>query len=148
MKRHTAQVQDFMTPNPVVIPPNTSLIDAYTVMGDNEIRRLPVVEQGELVGIITMSDILRSVPNLSEDETDTATRLLLVTLTVNDLMTAEPVTIAPDDTIQDAAELMLENQVSGIPVLQGDQVVGIITESDIFKLVVDSWSGERIEYQH
>jgi len=137
-----------MTPNPVVIPPNTSLIDAYTVMGDNEIRRLPVVEQGELVGIITMSDILRSVPNLSEDETDTATRLLLVTLTVNDLMTAEPVTIAPDDTIQDAAELMLENQVSGIPVLQGDQVVGIITESDIFKLVVDSWSGERIEYQH
>ena len=148
MKRHTAQVQDFMTPNPVVITPNTSLIDAYTVMCDNEIRRLPVVEQGELVGIITMSDILRSVPNLSEDETDTATRLLLVTLTVVDLMTSEPVTISPDDTIQEAAELMLENQVSGIPVLQGDQVVGIITESDIFKLVVNSWSGERIEQEY
>jgi len=137
-----------MTPNPVVITPKTSLIDAYTVMCDNEIRRLPVVEQGELVGIITMSDILRSVPNLSEDETDTATRLLLVTLTVVDLMTSEPVTIAPDDTIQDAAELMLENQVSGIPVLQGDQVVGIITESDIFKLVVNAWSGERIEQEY
>ncbi len=148
MKRHTAQVQDFMTPNPVVITPKTSLIDAYTVMCDNEIRRLPVVEQGELVGIITMSDILRSVPNLSEDETDTATRLLLVTLTVVDLMTSEPVTILPDDTIQDAAELMLENQVSGIPVLQGDQVVGIITESDIFKLVVNAWSGERIEQEY
>ena len=148
MKRHTAQVQDFMTPNPVVITPNTSLIDAYTVMCDNEIRRLPVIEQGELVGIITMSDILRSVPNLSEDETDTATRLLLVTLTVVDLMTSEPVTILPDDTIQDAAELMLENQVSGIPVLQGDQVVGIITESDIFKLVVNAWSGERIEQEY
>ncbi len=148
MKRHTAQVQDFMTPNPVVITPNTSLIDAYTVMCDNEIRRLPVIEQGELVGIITMSDILRSVPNLSEDETDTATRLLLVTLTVVNLMTSEPVTIAPDDTIQDAAELMLENQVSGIPVLQGDQVVGIITESDIFKLVVNAWSGERIEQEY
>ena len=148
MKRHTAQVQAFMTPNPVVITPNTSLIDAYTVMCDNEIRRLPVVEQGELVGIITMSDILRSVPNLSEDETDTATRLLLVTLTVVDLMTSEPVTISPDDTIQEAAELMLENQVSGIPVLQGDQVVGIITESDIFKLVVNSWSGERIEQEY
>lgn len=148
MKRHTAQVQDFMTPNPVVITPKTSLIDAYTVMCDNEIRRLPVVEQGELVGIITMSDILRSVPNLSEDETDTATRLLLVTLTVVDLMTSEPVTISPDDTIQEAAELMLENQVSGIPVLQGDQVVGIITESDIFKLVVNSWSGERIEQEY
>ena len=117
-------------------------------MCDNEIRRLPVVEQGELVGIITMSDILRSVPNLSEDETDTATRLLLVTLTVVDLMTSEPVTISPDDTIQEAAELMLENQVSGIPVLQGDQVVGIITESDIFKLVVNSWSGERIEQEY
>jgi acetoin utilization protein AcuB len=148
MKRRTAQVQDFMTPNPVVISPQTSLIDAYTVMCDNEIRRLPVVEQGELVGIITMSDILRSVPNLSEDETDTATRLLLVTLSVVDLMTSEPVTISPDDTIQDAAELMLENQVSGIPVMQGDQVVGIITESDIFKLVVDSWSGERIEQEY
>ncbi len=62
---------------------------------------------------------------------------------VGDVMSSDPITVGPGDTIQDAAEQMLENQVSGLPVVEDDRVVGIVTESDIFRLVVTSWSEER-----
>lgn len=139
MQRHKSQVQDLMTENPFVVEPETSLFDAYTLMFEKEIRRLPVVYDQKLVGIITLSDIQRVLPSVFA-ETDTDTALEVTPLTVGDVMTADPVTVAPEDTLQDAAEQMLENQVSGLPVVQNDRVIGIITESDIFKLIVASWS--------
>jgi CBS domain-containing protein len=139
MKRHKSQVQDFMTADPIVIAPGASLVEAYNLMFDNEIRRLPVVESDELVGIVTLSDILQATPGRPND-TDLETQLELSSHTVRDIMTYEPITIAPEDTIQEAAERMLEYKVSGLPVLQDGRVVGIVTESDIFKLFVDAWS--------
>lgn len=62
-----------------------------------------------------------------------------MTLTVSDVMTPDPVIVTPEDTIQEVAEQMLENQVSAPPVVQNERVVGIITESDIFKFIVSSW---------
>jgi acetoin utilization protein AcuB len=141
MKRHISQVQEVMTENPIVISPGASLADAYALMFDNEIRRLPVVVDNELVGIITLSDIQRTIPPSLEDA-DMQTRLAIVARKVGDEMTNDPVTIAPDDTIQEAAARMLEYQVSGLPVVQEGRVVGIITESDIFKLIVNGWSRE------
>jgi CBS domain-containing protein len=141
MKRHKSQVQDFMTPDPIVIAPGASLVEAYNLMFDHEIRRLPVVEGEELVGIVTLSDILQATPG-RPDESDLETRLEMSTYTVRDLMTYDPITIVPEDTIQEAAERMLEYKVSGLPVLQNGRVVGIVTESDIFKLFVESWSEE------
>jgi CBS domain-containing protein len=139
MKRHKSQVQDFMTPDPVVIAPGASLVDAYNTMFDNEIRRMPVVEGDELVGIVTLSDILQATPG-RPDDADLETRLELSMHTVRDIMTYDPITIAPEDGIQEAAERMLEYKVSGLPVVQNGGVVGIITESDIFKLIVDTWA--------
>ena len=141
MQRHKSQVQDLMTENPFVVEPATSLFDAYTLMFEKEIRRLPVVHDQKLVGMITLSDIQRVLPSVFA-ETDTDTALEVTPLIVGDVMTADPVTVAPEDTLQDAAEQMLENQVSGLPVVQNDRVIGIITESDIFKLIVASWSGK------
>ncbi len=145
MRHHKSQVQDFMTENPIIIAPDTALIDAYSLMADNDIRRLPVVEEDELIGIVTMSDILRSIPNILAEEEDEETRLTLVARTVREVMAADPITIAPEETIQDAADLMLEYQVSGLPVVQDTKVIGIITESDIF---VESWSAEQAETAH
>jgi acetoin utilization protein AcuB len=142
MKHRKSLVQDFMTAHPVAVAPRLSLFEAYNVMFDNEIRRLPVVEDGELVGIITMSDILSVLPGYADDK-DTQTRLELAPRSVREIMSADPVTVAPDDTIQEAAELMLDNQVSGLPVVDNSHVVGIITESDIFRLIVDSWSADE-----
>lgn len=141
MKRHKSQVQDFMTEMPVVITPSTSLVEAYNLMFDHEIRRLPVISDGELVGIVTLSDILQATPGYFDDA-DMETRLEMAARTVRDIMTYDPVTVAPEDTIQEAAERLLEYQISGLPVVQDGHVVGIITESDIFRLLVDAWSAE------
>lgn len=142
MKRYKAQVQDFMTENPYVVSPETSLVDAYALMFEKEVRRLPVVQGQTLVGIITLSDIQRTIPLLLA-EIDTATKLEMAAGMVGEVMTPDPITVAPDDTIQEAAERMLENQVSGLPVMANDHVVGILTESDIFKLVVNWWATEE-----
>lgn len=142
MKHRKSLVQDYMTAHPVVVAPKTSLFEAYNVMFDNEVRRLPVVEERELVGIITLSDIQRALPGFADDK-DTQTRLELAPRTVGEIMSTDPITVAPDDMIQEAAELMLDNQISGLPVVQESHVVGIITESDIFRLIVDSWSAEE-----
>jgi acetoin utilization protein AcuB len=141
MKHRKSLVQDFMTDHPIVIAPKASLFEAYNVMFDNEVRRLPVVENGDLVGIITLSDIQRALPGYADDQ-DTQTRLALAPRAVQEVMSTDPITVAPDESIQEAAELMLDNQISGLPVVQENQVVGMITESDIFRLFVDSWAAE------
>ncbi len=141
MQRHKSQVQDLMTENPFVVEPDTPLFDAYSLMFEKEVRRLPVVRGKKLVGIITLSDIQRALP-IAFAEMDTDTRLQVTILTVDDIMTSDPITVAPEDTIQEVAETMLENQVGGLPVVQKERVIGIITESDIFKFVVASWAEE------
>ncbi|MCB0107418.1 MAG: CBS domain-containing protein [Caldilineaceae bacterium] len=143
MNRHESEVRHWMTAPAVTVQAQTSLLDAYNYMTENDIRRLPVTDKdGFLVGILTMSDILRTVPSFFQNE-DLATDLLLQDQKVNQVMTADPISIEPDDTVQDAAEAMLEYQVSGLPVTSEGRVVGVITESDIFRLVVKSW-GELV----
>jgi len=141
MGKHRTQVADWMTRDPLTATMDMSLAEAYELMSENEIRRLLVTRDGELVGIITMSDILRTIPALLV-EMDRETRLLRGTQKVREVVTRDPVTVDPEDTVQDTAERMLEYQVSGLPVVDGRKPVGIITESDIFRLVVESWGGE------
>ena len=141
MGKHRSSVQDWMTEKPQTATVDMSLATAYELMSENEVRRLPVLEGGELAGIITLSDLLRSIPNF-QSQNDRETRLLVGTRKVRDVMTWDPITVDPEETIQDAAERMLEYQVSGLPVTDGNRLVGTITESDIFRLVVESWSAE------
>jgi CBS domain-containing protein len=139
-KRHHSEVQDWMAENPATISPDATLAAAYDLMLEREVRRLPVVEH-DLVGIITMGDILRHAPVTGEDA-DMETRLLLTEKCVRDAAAYDPITINPSATIQEAAERMLEYQVSGLPVVRNGKLIGIITESDIFRLVVESWAEE------
>ena len=139
-KRHQSEVQDWMTENPATVSPDATLAAAYDLMLEREVRRLPVVDH-DLVGIITMGDIVRNAPVTGEDA-DPETRLLLTEKCVRDVATYDPITINPSATIQEAAERMLEYQVSGLPVIRNGKVIGIITESDIFRLVVESWAEE------
>lgn len=143
MRRHLTQVNDWMRPDPITISSNALLAQAYDLMQEHGVRRLIVVDR-EFEGIVTLSDILRAIP-LREETSDRETRLLMTTRRVRDVMTYDPVTVDPEDTIQEAAERMLEYEVSGLPVLAGGRVVGIITESDIFRLVVESWAEESID---
>jgi acetoin utilization protein AcuB len=142
MKRHLSQVNDWMTRDPITITSDASLAVAWDLMQEQGVRRLIVADR-EFLGIVTLSDILRVMP-LREETNDRETRLLMTTRRVRDVMTYDPVTVDPEDTIQEAAERMLEYEVSGLPVLDGERVVGIITESDIFRLVVESWAEESV----
>ncbi|MBX3013450.1 MAG: CBS domain-containing protein [Caldilineaceae bacterium] len=140
MNRRELAVHHWMTSPARVVTTQTSLLDAYHFMTENDIRRAPVVDRHNgLVGILTLSDVLRTMP-LFFQPADLTTDLLLNDQLVNQVMTTDPITIAPDASVQDAAELMLEYQVSGLPVIEDGRVVGIITESDIFRLVVRLWN--------
>lgn len=137
--RHQTEVRDWMTADPVTVSPDALLAEAYRLMEENEVRRLPVVnKQRELVGILTRSDLLQHVP-FFPDEEELADELPYITMTVEEAMSYDPISIESTDTVQDAAELMLEAKVSGLPVRAGNRLVGIITESDIFRLVVAEW---------
>ena len=129
-------VRDWMTSKLVTISQTSPIRDAYWLMIDNKIRRLPVVDNGHLVGIITIEDLRRTEP-------PTGIGLDLVKITdalskmiVRQVMTKDPMTISSDLSLIDAAQMMLENKISALPVIENDQLVGIITESDIFRAFV------------
>ncbi|GIL14994.1 MAG: hypothetical protein BroJett039_01670 [Chloroflexota bacterium] len=135
MKRQL--VRDWMTPHPITIDPKTILPDAHRLMQDSRIRRVPVVADGHVVGIVTLGDIREAGPSQASTLSIYEVHYLLSKLTVESIMTRNPVTIAPDATIRDAARAMLEHKIGGLPVVEaaGGKLVGIITESDIFRLL-------------
>jgi CBS domain-containing protein len=127
-------VVDWMTPNPSTVSPWASLLDAYRIMKSYEIRRLPVVDEGRLVGILTISDLRSAVPIGRDRFTDP--HLPIAEKMVADVMTHQPITIRKDASMAEAAEIMFENKIGGLPVVEDGQLVGIITESDLFRLVM------------
>ncbi|HLE27443.1 MAG TPA: CBS domain-containing protein [Anaerolineales bacterium] len=135
-------VKDWMTPNPITVTPETNLPEAHKIMKDNRIRRLPVVQDGQLVGIVTRGDIRGAEPSEATSLSIFELHYLVGKLTLDRIMTKNPVTVSPNTTIQDAANLMLNRKISGLPVVEDDRLMGIITESDIFRLVVKMWDKE------
>ena len=119
-------VRDWMSAPVLTIPPRIPAPVALEFMRKHHVRRLPVVEAKTLVGIVTKSD-LEAV--FGKDKTSRTSDKR----TVEDVMTPGPFTVSPDDTFEGAALLMLRQRISGLPVVKADQVVGILTESDIFR---------------
>ncbi len=129
-------VKDWMTVDPVTIGPQTTLPEANRLMKECNIRRLPVVDQGKLVGIVTLSDIREASPSNATALSIYELNYLLARLTVGEIMTRDPFTVAPDTSIEAAARLMLDHKIGSLPVVQETRLVGIITESDIFRMLV------------
>ncbi len=140
---HNELVRGWMTPNPVIAAPDTSVAEAHRIMTTHKIRRLPVLDKGNLVGIVTLGDLRGAEPSEATSLSVWEVRGLLDRLTVGRIMSRPVHTIAAEATIGEAAKRMLENKIGGLPVMQGDRLVGIITESDIFRLVVQHWMREE-----
>lgn len=137
-------VKDWMTRDVITITPKTTLPEAHRLMTEKKIRRLPVMDNGRLMGIITRGDVRGAEPSGATSLSIWEVNYLLSRLKIEELMTRRPVTIDAAATIGEAAQLMLENKISGLPVMDSDQrLVGIITESDIFRLVAGKWRDER-----
>ncbi len=131
------KVADYMTPNPVTISPSNSLRTAMQMMESGGFRRLPVVEGGKLVGIITDRDIRLAVnsPLVLRDKWYDS--YLLDHVDVEACMTPDPVTVSPSTPLVEAARILRERKFSGLPVIDGPRVVGIITVTDMLGCLIN-----------
>ena len=127
-----------MTKNPTVVTPDTGIDTAARLMKKGHFRRLPVVEDGKLVGFLNDKDIMRVSPSPATTLSRYEVTTLLSKLKVSDIMQVNVISVGEDATIEEAALLMYKEKVGGLPVVSSvGAVVGIITETDIFKTFVD-----------
>ncbi|MBQ7255511.1 MAG: CBS domain-containing protein [Oscillospiraceae bacterium] len=126
-----------MTLNPYTVSPETSISDAYSLMKDHKVHRLPVLKNGKLVGLVTKNDIQRVTPSAATSLSVFELNYLLGKMTVKDAMTKDPVTIQDSDLVENAAVLMRDNNVGTLPVMRGSRLVGIVTETDIFDAFIE-----------
>jgi CBS domain-containing protein len=145
------KARDIMTPDPITVSPDTGVVEAAKLMTENNVGALPVVSEGRLVGLVTVGDlIMRDV----KIEYPTYIQLLdgfimyppaharfehelkkAVAATVADVMSANPVTASADTGIEDVATMLSERDVSRLPVLDGEELVGIVSKHDIVRAI-------------
>jgi len=138
-----------MTKNPVTVNPDTLVLDAQKIMKQKNIRRLPVVEKGKLVGIVTKHDVLEAEPSPGTPMSLHELNYLLSKMKVKEIMEKNPVTITPDTPFEDALRIGQEKKIGSFPVVDKGKLVGIATESDIVRFLIHALGiheeGSRIE---
>lgn len=132
-------VKMWMSKNVVTVHPGTLTTDAAALMVARNIRRLPVVSanEGRLVGIVSMTDLLHSFPPDVNPLSVVASWTYQTESTVGGVMSRRPVTTTPDAPIEEAARIMRDRKIGSLPVLQEDTLVGLITQADIFRAFVE-----------
>lgn len=144
-------VKDKMTANPVTVTPDVSISAAFGIMKEQSFRRLPVVKGGKLIGIVTEKELQQVSPSKATTLSVFELNYLLEKTTIKDAMSKDPITVQDDDLIEKAALLMRTNKVGALPVLHGERLVGIITESDIFDAFIDTMGfrnpGVRLDFR-
>lgn len=138
-------VQDQMSSNPITITADLPVPDALTLMREKKIRRLPVLDaKGKLVGIVSDKDLLYASPSPTTSLSVWEINSLLSKLTVDKVMTRKLVTVSGDTPVEEAARIMADRKIGGLPVLDGKgKLVGIITETDIFRSLLELLGGRR-----
>jgi len=130
-------VEEVMTRAVVTLTPDETLRDALILLRSNRVRHLPVVEDSKVVGIVTDRDVKRATPSvLSGVERDEYDRVLATTK-VSQFMTREPITVTPKSGLRAAVEIFIERKVGSLLVVEDGQLVGILTEIDVFRVALD-----------
>lgn len=137
-------VRDQMTPAPITVPPEETVPDALNLMRERKIRRLPVVDRhGGLVGIVTDRDLLHASPSPATSLSVYELNYLLAKLTVDKVMARRVITVSDDSPLEDAARLMADKKIGGLPVVKDGALVGVITETDVFRAFLELLGGRR-----
>lgn len=127
-----------MTKNPVTVSSDTGVEEASEIMKRHDFRRLPVVDDGKLVGFVSDKDIMKVAPSPATTLSRYEIRTLLDKIKIRDIMNRHVITVSDDATIEEAALIMYKEKIGGLPVVSSvGAVVGVITETDIFKTLVD-----------
>ena len=131
-------VHDRMSKNPYTIQADTPVEEALTRMREVHVRRFPVLDKsGKLVGIIAEKDLLYASPSPATSLSIYEMHYLLSKLTVGEVMIKDVITVTEDMPVEDAARIMTDHKIGSLPVVREGQLVGIITETDLFKLFLE-----------
>jgi len=130
------QVREVMTSNPESCSPQASVVDAAKVMAKEDVGPIPVVDSGRLVGILTDRDIVVRVVAEGRDPQSTS---------VGDVASAELATVSPDEDLDRALHLLTEQQVRRLPVVEGETLVGVVSQADIARQGDDRTTGQVVE---
>lgn len=136
-------VREWMTRNVITLGSNSSVLDASAILHDKNIRQFPVIDDaGELVGIVSDRDIRDAMPS-KYLAGDGAANGGLSTLTANDIMTLDPITVSQDTAMDIVAEMIVSNKIGGLPVVDGKKLVGIITQADVMRFMCSATGAIR-----
>jgi acetoin utilization protein AcuB len=138
------QVKDRMTANPIVVTDETPFEDALRLMREKKVRRLPVINKdGRLVGIVAERDLLYASPSPATSLSVFEVHYLLAKMIVREVMTKRVITVGEDCPLEEAARIMVDHKIGSLPVVTAGKLVGIITETDIFKTFVEILGGRE-----
>lgn len=132
------RIKDMMTKNPITVDSKALVLDAQKIMRENKIRRLPVVDKGKLVWIITQHDLLMASPSPATSLSVHELHYLLSKMKVSEIMKKNPFTITPDTPFEEALKIGQDKKIGSFPVLEKEKLVGIVTESDIVRVLMRS----------
>jgi acetoin utilization protein AcuB len=134
-----------MTHHPITVPPDTPVAEALSLMRENNVRRFPVIDRKtkKLCGIVTEKELLYASPSPATSLSIHEINYLLSKITVERVMTKELITVTEDMPVEEAALLMVDHNISALPVMRGDTLVGIITETDLFKTFIELFSARE-----
>ena len=133
----SATVRDIMTREVSTLGRNDTLDLADDVMAQARIRHLPVLDEGRVVGVVSQRDLFRSALAVALGYGERAQKMLLQTLRVKEVMSEPAISVAPEATAEEAIRLMLEHKIGCLPVVEGHTLVGIVTETDVLRHVVN-----------
>jgi acetoin utilization protein AcuB len=126
-----------MTHPVITLSPDEPIAEALSLFRKEHIQRAPVIQGGKLIGIVSKEDLLNASPSPATSLSMFEMSYLLSKITVKDVMSTEVLTVSEDMPIEEGARIMADNKIGGLPVMRGDKVVGIITETDLFKVFLE-----------
>jgi acetoin utilization protein AcuB len=130
-------VKNWMSTPAVTVDVNSSMQDAITLLKEHGVSMLPVMDKNRLVGIVSDSDLKKASPSGATSLDIHELLYLLANVRIKDIMSKKPITVPPDLTIEETAEILMANKISGVPVVGGDgDVLGVITHTDLFKVII------------
>ncbi|HXF76410.1 MAG TPA: CBS domain-containing protein [Methylomirabilota bacterium] len=135
------RVRDCMSPDPAFVAPKDSLQIAIQLLRRRDIRGVPVVEDGKLVGIVTDRDVRQVAPAYPWFRDEDEIRRYTENLTVTAAMTADPLTVAPDAPLVAAAKILETYRINSLPVIEGEKLVGMLSVADVLRAFVEQNEG-------
>ena len=136
-------VKERMSSPVITVEPTMPIMQALEMMKENRIRRMPVVKNGKMIGIVSDKDLLNAAPSDATSLSVWELNYLLAKITVGDIMTKNVITVEEDTPIEEAAYLMDINKIGGLPVMSDGKLVGLITETDLFRIFLELMGAQQ-----